>query len=102
MYIREHITPILKELHWMPVDLRIEFKVLLYHVYIIKALHGQAPQYLGQLCCYKQRPSHLRQPRYNLETQRSATEALLVCEGTNSVNSFKKKLKHFVFRIYYT
>ena len=39
--IREHITPILKELHWLPVELRIHFKVLLY---IFKALRGQAPQ----------------------------------------------------------
>ena len=48
-------------------------------LYIFKALRGHAPEYLGQLCCYKQRPSHLRQPRdLWLQvplTQRSATEA---------------------------
>ena len=27
--IRDHITPVLKELHWLPVELRIHFKVLL-------------------------------------------------------------------------
>ena len=80
--IREHITPVLKKLHWLP-ELRIRFKVVLY---IFKALRGQAPQYLGQLCCYKQRPSHLRQPRYlSLQvplTQRSATETVFSVQGT--------------------
>ena len=41
--IRDHITPFLKELYWLLVELRIHFKVL---IYIFKALLGQAPQYL--------------------------------------------------------
>ena len=69
------ITPDLKELHRLLVELCIHFKVLLY---IFKAWRGQAPQYLGQVCCYKQRPSLPRQPRnFSLQvplTQRSATE----------------------------
>ena len=40
---REHITPVLKELHWLPVDRRIECKILLY---AYKALNGLAPEYL--------------------------------------------------------
>ena len=40
---REHITPVLEELHWLPVDRRIEYKILL-HAY--KALNGLAPEYL--------------------------------------------------------
>ena len=40
---REHITPVLKELHWLPVDWRIEYKILLY---AYKALNGLAPEYL--------------------------------------------------------
>ena len=40
---REHITPVLKELHWLPVDRRIEYKILLY---AYKALNGLAPEYL--------------------------------------------------------
>ena len=53
--------------------------LLLLFLFIFEALRGQAPQYLGQLCCYKQRPGHLRQPRdLALQvplTQRSVTEA---------------------------
>ena len=40
---REHITPVLKELHWLPVDSRIEYKILLC---AYKALNGLAPEYL--------------------------------------------------------
>ena len=42
--LREHITPVLKELqYWLPVDMRIEYKILLY-TYI--ALNGLTPEYL--------------------------------------------------------
>ena len=40
---REHITPVLRELHWLPVERRIEYKILLY---AYKALNGLAPEYL--------------------------------------------------------
>ena len=40
---REHITPVLRELQWLPVDRRIEYKILLY---AYKALNGLAPEYL--------------------------------------------------------
>ena len=40
---RENITPVLKELHWLPVDRIIEYKILLY---AYKALNGLAPGYL--------------------------------------------------------
>ena len=43
---RDHITPILKQLHWLPVNSRIKFKILLL---TYKALHDQAPSYLTQL-----------------------------------------------------
>ena len=40
---REHMTPVLKELHWLPVRQRNSFKVL---VLTYQALHGTAPQYI--------------------------------------------------------
>ena len=42
----DHISPVLRDLHWLPVDQRIEFKVL---VLAFKALHGLAPHYLQEL-----------------------------------------------------
>ena len=44
--MRDHITPILHQLHWLPVHQRIVFKVL---VLTFKSLHGMAPYYLQQL-----------------------------------------------------
>ena len=39
-----HVTPLLKELHWLPVDQRIQFKVL---VMAYKAKNALAPEYLN-------------------------------------------------------
>ena len=43
---REHITPILASLHWLPIHFRIQFKVLLF---VFKALNGLAPAYITDL-----------------------------------------------------
>ena len=43
---REHITPVIQKLHWLPVPHRINFKILLL---THKALHNQAPCYLTNL-----------------------------------------------------
>ena len=37
---RDHITPVLRELHWLPIRERVKFKVF-----------GQAPLYLADDCC---------------------------------------------------
>ena len=41
-----HITPLLYELHWLPIDSRIKFKIFLF---IYKTLNGLAPSYLSDL-----------------------------------------------------
>ena len=38
-----HITPVLHELHWLPIESRLKYKVLLM---AHRALHGSAPQYM--------------------------------------------------------
>ena len=43
---RCHITPILKELHWLPVSARIKFKII---CYAYQCLNGLAPSYLVDL-----------------------------------------------------
>jgi hypothetical protein len=43
---RNHISPVLKSLHWLPVRCRIDFKVLLM---CCKSLRGLAPIYLQSL-----------------------------------------------------
>ena len=42
----EHITPVLKELHWLPVRFRIQYKILLL---CFKCFYGIAPSYLCDL-----------------------------------------------------
>ena len=39
----DHITPILKDLHWLPIKQRMKFKILLT---VYKCLNGLAPLYL--------------------------------------------------------
>lgn len=41
-----HITPILCELHWLPVSFRITYKILLI---VYKSLNGLAPVYISEL-----------------------------------------------------
>ena len=43
---RTHITPILKELHWLPISQRIEYKIL---TTVYRSLHGHAPDYLKDM-----------------------------------------------------
>ena len=43
---RDHITPVLKSLHWLPINKRIEFKIA---CVIFKCLHNDTPHYLSEL-----------------------------------------------------
>ena len=42
----DHISPVLMEFHWLPVEQRVEFKVLLFTYEVVK---GMAPVYLQDL-----------------------------------------------------
>jgi len=41
----DHITPVLRDLHWLPVRRRITFRVA---TLVYKCLHGFAPPYLAE------------------------------------------------------
>ena len=43
---RSHITPVLKELHWLPIQCRVDFKIL---TLTYKAMHGESPTYISDL-----------------------------------------------------
>ena len=113
----DHITPVLESLHWLPVKFRIVFKVLLL---VYKALNGMVPPYLKDMLCYRSYSRSLR----------SASQKLLVVHRTNmktygdrafsiagpklwnqlplsirelsSIDSFKKSLKTYLFRLAYS
>ena len=70
----DHVTPILRELHWLPVAQRIQYKIAML---VTKCMRGLAPSYLAELC----RPvvhltgcRHLRSAASSkLDVQRTAT-----------------------------
>ena len=43
---RDHITPVLKQLNWLPVKSRIDYKIL---IITYKALFGNGPEYIREL-----------------------------------------------------
>ena len=113
----DHITPVLKELHWLPVCERIKYKIL---VYTFKALHNQCPQYIKDLLTVYIPARNLRSSNaLMLEVPRTKTvtfgsrsfsnaapslwNALPVAvRSAASLNSFKKALKTHLFCNYYT
>jgi len=42
----DQATPLLSFLGWLPIHFRIQYKIL---IYVFKALHGLAPEYLTEL-----------------------------------------------------
>jgi len=43
----DHITPVLRDLHWLPVRRRVDYKLALL---VYKSLHGLVPPYLADDC----------------------------------------------------
>ena len=112
---REHITPVLKELHWFAVDRRIEYKTVLY---AYKALNGLAPEYLCNMVESYAPDRVLRSasqnllvvPRgkhcqYGMRTFAMAADTLWNSRdrgnrirGSPSLESFKSNLKTLLFK----
>ena len=63
---RDHITPILRRLHWLPVRYRTIFKILLL---TYKAINGQAPSYIKDLLKYKNSGGVLRSSNKHLRDE---------------------------------
>lgn len=109
---REHITPVLKSLHWLPVRFRIDFKVLLL---VFKCLNGLGPSYLSDLLLIYQPSRTLRSSGTGLLTipqvcSKTHGEAAFSYFGPRLWNSlpenlraaetvdvFKKRLKTHLF-----
>ncbi|XP_062818981.1 probable RNA-directed DNA polymerase from transposon BS isoform X1 [Anolis carolinensis] len=69
---REHTMPQLKQLHWLPINFRAQFKV---QVLTYKALHGSVPTYLrDRISSYE-----------TVRTLRSSGEALLALPPPSQV-----------------
>ncbi len=72
---REHITPVLIKLHWLPVWYRIHYKVLLY---VFKAVHGLSPDYVTDLISVCQSSRYLRS---NYQLLLMVPRSRLKCRG---------------------
>ena len=111
-----HVTPFLRELHWLPVRLRVDFKILLV---TFKILHGVAPSYLKDLVSvlpdsrYQLRRNNngilLERPR--LRTKKTLGDRALSMAAPflwnslplpirqeTSIDSFKRSVKTYLFK----
>ena len=110
-----HITPVLKELHWLPVRGRIEFKILLF---VYRCVNNLAPEYLSALLKSKQHSYGTRSKTAELlETPRTKRKMFgdrsfstcgprawntisLDIRKKPTIELFKKALKTHLFRKY--
>ena len=109
----QHISPVLRKLHWLPVTKRIEFKII---TMTYKALNGMAPSYICDLLQVHQPNRNLRSASRGLslvvpphQTQAYGARSFSVAAPTlwnslpvdiknaQSLFIFKKKLKTFLF-----
>jgi exonuclease III len=109
----DHITPVLSQLHWLPVEKRIIFKVLLL---IYKSLHKQGPDYLTELLVPYVPPRTLRSateeklsvPKCHYDNTRKRAFSIrgptewnklpFDVKSSKSVDSFKNALKTHLFK----
>ena len=112
----EHITETLKKLHWLPVEARIRYKILLL---VYKALNGLAPSYIQDLLQKYTTSRCLRSTgKQQLAIPKSSTKSYgdrafsiagpnlwnnlpLELRCAESVNIFKSKLKTYLFTLSY-
>ena len=113
----DHVTGLLKELHWLPLSQRYAFKILLF---VFKTLNGNGPTYLKELLCPYKPSRSLRSCAENLlivpktRTVSYGDRAFsviapklwndlpLAIRCCSSVGSFKTSLKTHLFKIVYT
>ena len=107
-------TEALKSLHWLPIHLRIKYKVL---TLVFRSLHGLAPNYLCELISVvdSRRPGLRSESKVNLLRVPFAKHSTFADRGfsvygpkswneltddlrtTNNYNAFKKKLTTYLF-----
>ena len=105
------VTDICKELHWLPIRERAEFKVL---TLVYKSVHGTSPGYLSELITPYHPTRELRSGFSNLVCVKKCrlkygerafsyagptlwNSLLLDIRNVDSFSIFKKKLKTFLF-----
>ncbi|KAJ8390571.1 hypothetical protein AAFF_G00101770, partial [Aldrovandia affinis] len=113
----EHISPVLASLHWLPINYRVDYKVLLL---TYKVLHGLAPSYLTDLLHPYNPPRSLRsQDADNLVVPRISKNTAggrafsyrapllwnslpISVKESDMVSIFKSRLKTHLFSLSYS
>ena len=114
----DHSAPVLRDLHWLPVERRIVNKI---NLLTFKCIHGLAPKYLQDLLdvCKAYRSLHsstdsptLNLPLYNMKSY--VLRSILDCSrklwkelhselsAIESISIFKAKLKTHLLKAYFT
>ena len=110
----DHVTPLLHDLHWLPIEDRIIFKVLLL---AYKSLNDVGPVYLKDLQHFYKPSFNLRSaddslkliiPRTKLSTYGDRAFSVIAAvewnklpmqiRSSKSVQSFKSQLKTYLFK----
>ena len=109
----DHVSPLLQQLHWLPIKNRIVFKIL---CLTFKALHNGTPSYLADILEYYHPSRNLRSshhkllsiPHTNLKNagERSFAHTApslwnglpLELRVMDNYSSFKRKLKTHLFK----
>jgi hypothetical protein len=110
----DHITPVMRDLHWLPIGYRIKFKTALL---VYKAMCGDSPTYIVGLLQRKPQsrlrssvndPLQLQVPRSKLITYGDRAfsvaapkvwnELPLSIRQAESVGIFKRRLKSYLFK----
>ena len=109
---RTHTSPLLKELHWLPLHQRIQFKVCLY---VFKILNHLAPEYLNNTLKIYTPSRNLRsvsdtcrlnipisklssaEKRFTVAASKTWNAIPLAIRVASSIPSFKVSLKTFLF-----
>ena len=113
----QHVTPLLKELHWLPINQRHVYKTLLL---VYKSINDKGPRYLKQMLTPKPEPRPLRSssqqlldvPRttrvtygdraFSITGPRLWNELPLDIRSCETVKGFQKELKKtHLFKIAY-
>lgn len=109
LYKHDHVGDTLQKLHWLPVQERINYKVLLL---VFKCLNGMGPKYLTDMLTYSNysHSIHLVEPHMNTAMGERAFQncaprlwnsmpsSITECK---TLSSFKSCLKTYMFKMAY-
>ena len=109
----DHVTPLLIELHWLPVQTRIRYKIILL---TFKCLNGKAPKYLADLLeaynparslrsssqnLLKEKPGRLKSygdRAFSVAAPRLWNSLPADLRSMSSLETFKRHLKTYLFK----